>query len=75
MELGACRLRLILNDSLKSFGRQVRWESSTSILLLKNLESIGSKGDVVSVKRSFAGNFLIPKKYAGMAIILTSGVL
>jgi large subunit ribosomal protein L9 len=32
--------------------------------MLENIEKVGIKGEVVSVKRGFARNFLIPRKHA-----------
>ena len=32
------------------------------VILLENLKSIGSIGDVINVKRGFARNYLISKK-------------
>ena len=34
------------------------------IILLKNLDSIGVKGEVVNVKNGYAKNYLIPHEYA-----------
>jgi ribosomal protein L9 len=33
--------------------------------MLENLEKHGSKGEIISVKRGFARNYLIPRKLAG----------
>lgn len=34
------------------------------VILLENIEKVGSKGEVVNVRRGFARNFLIPKNNA-----------
>ena len=34
------------------------------IILLKNLENLGSKGDVINIKNGYARNYLIPQAYA-----------
>ena len=34
------------------------------VIMLENIEKVGVKGDVVNVKRGFARNYLIPRKYA-----------
>lgn len=43
------------------------WRHGTSIqvILLDKMEKRGEKGDIVTVKRGFARNFLIPRKLAG----------
>ena len=40
---------------------------SIPVILLGKLENKGQKGEIISVKRGFARNFLIPKKFAGMS--------
>lgn len=37
------------------------------IILLKSVDKLGDKGDVVKVKNGYARNFLIPQKYAILA--------
>ncbi len=37
------------------------------VILLKDLEKRGTKGEVVKVKRGFARNFLIPRGIAGLS--------
>ena len=37
------------------------------VILTETIEKVGVKGDVVNVKRGFARNFLIPRKYAIIA--------
>jgi large subunit ribosomal protein L9 len=34
------------------------------VILTQNIEKIGSKGDVINVKRGFARNYLVPRSYA-----------
>ncbi len=34
------------------------------VIMLENIEKVGVKGDVINVKRGFARNYLIPRKYA-----------
>jgi len=34
------------------------------VILLENIEKIGQKGDLINVKKGFARNYLIPRKYA-----------
>ena len=34
------------------------------VIMLENIEKVGVKGDVVNVKRGFARNYLIPRKYS-----------
>ena len=34
------------------------------VILLESIEKVGSKGEVVNVKRGFARNYLIPRNYA-----------
>ncbi|MDD2228797.1 MAG: 50S ribosomal protein L9 [Candidatus Cloacimonetes bacterium] len=34
------------------------------VIMLKNIEKVGNQGDVVSVKRGFARNYLTPRGYA-----------
>jgi large subunit ribosomal protein L9 len=34
------------------------------VILIENIDKIGSKGDVINVKRGFARNYLIPRNYA-----------
>lgn len=34
------------------------------VILLENIEKVGSKGEVVNVRRGFARNFLVPKNSA-----------
>ena len=33
------------------------------VILLENLRNVGSIGDIIDVKRGYAKNFLISKKY------------
>ena len=57
--------RVVQVPKAASLLQQVRLESSTAVLLLQDVDSLGGKGDVVAVTRSFAGNYLIPKQVAG----------
>ena len=41
------------------------------IILLQDVERLGSKDDIVTVKDGYARNYLIPQKMAIMAIIMT----
>jgi large subunit ribosomal protein L9 len=34
------------------------------VILLENIEKVGSKGELINVKRGFARNYLIPRNYA-----------
>ncbi len=34
------------------------------VIMLENIEKVGVKGDVINVKRGYARNYLIPRKYA-----------
>lgn len=34
------------------------------VILIENIEKVGSKGDVVNVKRGFARNYLVPRNFA-----------
>ncbi len=34
------------------------------IIMLENIEKVGNKGEVVTVKRGFARNYLVPRKHA-----------
>ncbi len=34
------------------------------VILLSNIEKVGNKGDVVTVKRGFARNYLVPRNFA-----------
>ncbi len=34
------------------------------VIMLENIEKVGLKGEVVNVKRGFARNYLIPRKFA-----------
>ncbi|MCE5294638.1 MAG: 50S ribosomal protein L9 [Chlamydiales bacterium] len=40
---------------------------ATQLLLLEDVDHLGHKGDIVSVKAGYAFNFLIPKKFALIA--------
>jgi large subunit ribosomal protein L9 len=40
---------------------------ATKLLLIEDVESLGRKGDIVSVREGFARNFLVPKKFAMIA--------
>lgn len=45
----------------------VRFGSSIKVILLENMDNRGKSGDLISVKRGFARNFLIPRKFAAYA--------
>lgn len=45
---------------------------ATKLLLTEDVESLGRKGDVVSVKAGYARNYLVPKK---LALIASSNTL
>ncbi|MDI3503614.1 MAG: large subunit ribosomal protein [Candidatus Cloacimonadota bacterium] len=34
------------------------------VIMLENIENLGSKGEVVNVKRGYARNYLVPRAYA-----------
>lgn len=48
----------------------IRHGSSISVILTQAHPTLGSKGDLVKVKRGFARNLLVPRKIAGMSLIL-----
>ncbi len=54
--------------SAARFGGFVQRRNGTtiSVILLDKIENRGNKGDIITVKRGFARNFLIPKKMAGL---------
>ena len=63
MRLWLSRLGRALPQSLGS----ARHGSSISVILLDSVQNWGSRGEVVSVKRGFARNFLVPRKLAAYA--------
>jgi hypothetical protein len=52
---------------------QVRHGTSLKIILLEDLPGKGNKGELISVKRGYARNFLIPRKMAGIVTVLIMG--
>ena len=44
---------------------QVRHGTSIPVVLLKDVDGRGEEGEIVSVKRGYARNFLVPRKFAG----------
>jgi hypothetical protein len=44
----------------------VRSKSTVPIILLEDIAGRGLKGDIISVKRGFARNYLVPRKQAGI---------
>lgn len=51
----------------QSLTGSVRQGSSIPVILLDSVQNWGSRGEVVSVKRGFARNFLVPRKLAAYA--------
>ena len=47
---------------------QVRFGTSIPVVLIDDIENRGEKGDIITVKRGFARNYLIPRKLAGIKI-------
>lgn len=54
----------------KPFTQSVRHGTSIRVLLLEDLEKIGNKGEIVTVKRGYARNYLVPKQKACMLLII-----
>ena len=44
---------------------QIRFGTSISVVLINDIDNRGEKGDIITVKRGFARNYLIPRKLAG----------
>jgi hypothetical protein len=59
------RLSLQSTSVVRSAIGSVRHGSSISVILLEKVGTVGQAGSVVSVKRGYARNFLIPRKMAG----------
>lgn len=57
------RSALYLAKQIGTF--QCRQGGSISVILLDKIENRGVQGEIITVKRGFARNFLIPKKLAG----------
>eukprot|EP01033_Poteriospumella_lacustris_P008156 gene8156-5872_t len=61
------RLSLQSTSVVRSAIGSVRHGSSISVILLEKVGTVGQAGSVVSVKRGYARNFLIPRKMAAYA--------
>jgi hypothetical protein len=77
MFLGKCLSLLPSSVSSTLSNRAgVRHGTSIAVILLKDMEKRGVKGEVVSVKRGFARNFMIPRKIAGeFSILISVGIV